>query len=409
MKCRRCSGNPPKELLVTFISRLIGNMVLRTIDCLVIGAGPSGLTLGISLLRAGRTVLIVEKHDTHLPFSRAIVVNSKSLSELKGLVDIRQLFDRALPLNGLTVHLGNILSTSTFFDTNRPTPHHPISLPQATTENYLMEIFLSRGGQVLRGLAFDPVENDLNRHKGTLPLTIHLRGSSAPLTVECLWLFGCDGAHSAVRQALGLAFLGSTDRDQLYVMDAVVDAWTLPTQFYLEIQWSGARAAIQVLADPATVRVVSNTRTGCLSMLSRYFAVSSVVWDGAFTNSYRVAERFGRDNIWLVGDACQVHSPVGGRGMNTGIQEAIALVKAMDDGDIPGLYDAPRRQAAKEWVFWNYYLTQVMLGRSLFWCDVRAVVILVLAALVRLLGERLVKALFEKVAAVKVNLRNSNK
>lgn len=382
-------------------------MVLRTIDCLVIGAGPSGLTLGISLLRAGKTVLIVEKHDTRLPFSKAIVVNSKSLSDLQGLVDIRQLFDRALPVNGVTVHLGNLQSTTTFFDTDRPTPHHPIGLPQATTENYLMEVFLSRGGQLQRGLTFDPSENDLRRYEDGAPPTVHLLGARAPLTVECEWLFGCDGAHSAVREALGLDFPGVTDKDELYVMDAVVDAWTLPTQFYLEIHWSGASAAIQVLADPVTVRVVGNTRTSCLAMLHRYFAVRCIVWDGGFKTSYRLAERYGRGNVWLVGDACHVHSPVGGRGMNTGIQEAIALVKAMDDQDIPGLYEAPRRRAAKDWVFWNYYLTQVMLGRSLFWCVVRAVVITVLAVMVRVLGERLVKGLFEKVAAVKVNLRSS--
>jgi 2-polyprenyl-6-methoxyphenol hydroxylase-like FAD-dependent oxidoreductase len=378
-------------------------MVKVATDCLIIGAGPAGLTLGIALIRAGMTVLIVEKHETRLPFSKALLVNSKSLSELKGLINIHDLMESATAANGITVHLGTMVSASAFFDTNNQTPYHPVTLPQGATEDNLTQISLSRGGQILRGYTFDPALNVLGHYRNDIPPEIRLTSCAAPVTVQCSWLFGCDGAHSSVRQALHLDFKGSTDRDQLYVMDAVVDEWTLPTHFFLSIKCAGAQAAIQVRADPTTVRVVGNSRNSCLVML-RYFAVRSVLWDGSFTNSYRLASSYGRGRVWLVGDACHVHSPIGGRGMNIGMQEAVALARAIEAWDVKGQYEALCREAAKDWVFWNYYLTQLMLGGTPLWCALRAVLIAVLAVLVRILGEGFMKRLFEKVAAVKVHL-----
>jgi hypothetical protein len=124
-----------------------------------------------------------------------------------------------------------------------------------------------------------------------------------------------------------------------------------------------------------------------------------------FTNSYRMAENYGRGNVWLVGDAAHVHSPIGGRGMNIGILDAIALAQAVQEGSA-WKYERKCRKPTRDWIFANYFLTQLLLSRAVLYTVLRAVLIVVLVVLAKILGPRLIAVLFENVAAVTVKLQD---
>ena len=124
------------------------------VEALIIGAGPTGLTLGICLLRQGKSVLIVEKHETSLNFSRAILVNSDTLEALEpyGVSDKLRL--AGIPVNGFSIYANNRLVSQAQFDLNDIDHFHPLCLPQLKTEECLLETFIQTGGQIIRGYKF---------------------------------------------------------------------------------------------------------------------------------------------------------------------------------------------------------------------------------------------------------------
>ena len=130
----------------------------------------------------------------------------------------------------------------------------------------------------------------------------------------------------------------------------------------------------------------------------------SILWDGSFSNSYRVVSSYGRGNVWLAGDAAHVHSPLGGRGMNMGIHEALVLADAVGSMEVR-CYERRCRPAAQLWVRLNYLLTHLLLGHGRLWTLLRAGLVVVLVLLLRVVGARLLKYIFEKLALVHVTLR----
>lgn len=358
------------------------------VDCLIIGGGPTGLTLGIGLVKAGKSCIIAEKHLTSLGFSRALLVSSDSLQLLEPYGVTRVLQKTGTPLDGFSCFVDEQLVSSSQFDTTLA--YHPIVLPQEATENCLRELYLSMGGKILGGYEFDAGSNDLNSTATTSPQTMTLvpakgNSSDASIIVRCQWLLGCDGTHSSVRKALGIDYPGSTVPEQKnYVMDVIVEHWPFETMFTTWFQAADSGLVMQLSHDPLLVRIVGTTERAAQRLLTK-FAVRRVLWDSFYISSYRLASTYGRGNVWLAGDACHVHSPLGGRGMNTGIADAIALASAIARNDLSG-YEAERRPVARTWVWSNYLLSQIAMGKGAAFYAVRYVAALAIRGLAYLLG-----------------------
>jgi len=283
---------------------------------LIIGAGPTGLTLGLHLLKHGKSVLIVDKHQHQLVYSRANLINSDALAALNTYGVSARLTKFAFFVDGLSLYQNNSLISCAQFDTNTGDEFHPLSLPQNTTENCLIAAFLENGGQLMRNVMFDKSNNDLKDYENGSPIRVSLCTSShSQLVVECGWLFGCDGVHSMVRESLHIDFRGVSPTKRMYQIEAVIESWPLPTQISMWLGENSVQFVLQISDSPLTVQVFGSTREVCHSILRR-FDVKHIVWDGSFTNTFRVAESFGRGHVWLAGDAAHVHSPIGGRGMN---------------------------------------------------------------------------------------------
>jgi len=117
------------------------------VDCLIVGAGPTGLALGVGLRSAGKSVLIVEKHAEPLDFSKAILLNSESLLALYiyNLGIVERLQESGILINGISFHVNGSVVCSGQFATENTNRYHPIAVPQKVTENCLRDVFFGNG------------------------------------------------------------------------------------------------------------------------------------------------------------------------------------------------------------------------------------------------------------------------
>jgi len=347
--------------------------------------------------------LIIEKHKTRLGFSKAILVNSNALAALNSFGISQDLKKNAIRLDGISIYAEEELVSEALFETLIAYANKPIALPQEMTERCIEDIFLANGGHLMRGVSFDKTRNDLSSYEDGQKLSITLEASDSELTVLCDWLFGCDGMHSAVRESLNIPFSGVSLPERRHIIDAVIKSWPFHTHLNVWLGETDARFVILISVTPLTVRIIGNTREVCHRALG-LFDLKHIVWDGSFTNTFRVAESFGRGHIWLAGDAAHVHSPIGGRGMNYGILDAVELASCVKNNTMQQ-YQSARRPVARMWVFCNYFLTQVALSDAWGYRVLRRLVVLVLRVLGYLLGPLLAKTVFEKMTTAQVMLR----
>jgi hypothetical protein len=359
-------------------------------DALIIGAGPTGLTLGIALLLQGRRVLVIDKHLSGLSYSRAILINGETLQALQPLGVCERLRASGQAVDGLQIHLNGDLRCTLRGAT--PSALSPILLPQLHTEQILLERYLQLGGNLQRGYCYAEPEGSCTGTAGWVELQAIDR-SQPPLRVHYQWLFGCDGAHSAVRSALGLAWRGRNQAEPAYAIDADLQQWSADTNASLHISALGIALALRIGAH--SVRIAGTTQAQCLAVLQG-LPVQAITWESAFNIQFRTAAGYGVGRAWLAGDAAHVHSPIGGRGMNMGMCDALALAAAVAQQDLQA-YVKQRKPVAAHWVGLNSRVSWVTMGqgpvsRMLRWllrCGLR---LLLLCG-----GQRLLQGLFLRV------------
>jgi len=305
-------------------------------DVLIVGAGPTGLLLAGELRRFGVTVRLVEKLAAPSPLSRAIALHARTLEVLEELgvaerfvqagVRYRRARLFAGPSSG---SVGEPIVETSFDELDTAYPF-ALGLPQDVTERLLTELLATRGGQVERGVELVELTQDARGCRATL---------SQGEVVECAWVVGCDGAHSKVRKALGLTFAGETNPERFWLAD-VKAAWDLPrdgiTSFFgpdgvlacfplpddrWRLIFSLGPATDGEPRDPtlAEVEGLASARAG------RAAGLSDPAWLGAFRINTRQVAAYRVGRAFVAGDAAHIHSPVGGQGMNTGLQDAHAL------------------------------------------------------------------------------------
>jgi 2-polyprenyl-6-methoxyphenol hydroxylase-like FAD-dependent oxidoreductase len=275
----------------------------------IAGAGPVGLTAAFELVRRGYAPRIIDNDGEPSPESRALAVNPRTLELLEpsGMTD--RILARAHRINGVIVrHGAQILARVDLANL-----HHRFnfiaSLPQSDTERLLVEALKERAIEVEWFTPLSSVKTEAE------PLVCN----GAPYDI----LIGADGAHSFVRKSLGIGFVGESEPAAWGLADIELEAWPFP--------WD---RAVATLAEDHVVaflpmrqgfgRFVSS-RPDVLNVLPLEAKAGKVVWETTFRISYRQAETYQRGMAFLAGDAAHIHSPVGGRGMNLGIEDACWL------------------------------------------------------------------------------------
>jgi 2-polyprenyl-6-methoxyphenol hydroxylase-like FAD-dependent oxidoreductase len=208
-----------------------------------------------------------------------------------------------------------------------------LSLPQSITERVLASELRTRSIVVERLVTFKSFEQDADTVTALLE---HNDGSHE--TMHSHWIVGCDGAHSAVRHALNLRFEG-TSENQRFVLADLRMVWPLPhTQLsiflhregpVLTIPLPGGRhrviAEVTDSGDDSSEFTFDQLRTLFARRVPVSAALSDAVWLSTFGVNRRHVSSYREGRAFLAGDAAHVHSPAGGQGMNTGMQDAFNL------------------------------------------------------------------------------------
>lgn len=331
------------------------------VDVLVAGAGPTGLLLAGELLRHGLTVRVVDASAGPVKESRSIVVHARTLEILDDLGVGEAFVAQGKKLVGATFWAGGEAIVRADFDELETRHPYILSLSQADTEGLLGGLLAERGGAVERETELVSFRQD-----GT-GVTAELRGKAGASSCRAAWLVGCDGARSTVRKALDVPFEGATYDDRFLLADVKIEwdvrddrissyfgddgfaaCFPLPGGRWRLI--GSARAGDERTDAPtvAEMQALFTARTGSKAKLE------DPSWLSRFRIHCRQVARYRDDRVFLAGDAAHIHSPAGGQGMNTGMQDAhnlawkLALVHRGDArGALLETYDAERYAVGK--------------------------------------------------------------
>ncbi len=280
----------------------------------IAGGGPVGLTAAVELHRRGFKPRIVDPHLEVSPQSRALAINPRTLDLLEpsGATE-------ALLAAGNRIHKALIrFKDQPLFELDLTKTKHRFNfllcLPQSDTEKILASTLESLGGKLERGIALQALERNNNG------LFLKLTNETTP-TADML--IGADGAHSIVRKSLGLGFPGQSEQQSFGLADVELDDWPFPSNMAVATIHEDHVIAYLPMAE-GFGRFVS-TRPNTMELLPPEAKPRRAVWETEFHISYRQVESYQRGNVFLAGDAAHIHSPVGGRGMNLGIEDACWL------------------------------------------------------------------------------------
>ncbi|TCV97380.1 2-polyprenyl-6-methoxyphenol hydroxylase-like FAD-dependent oxidoreductase [Luteibacter rhizovicinus] len=298
---------------------------------LIAGAGPTGLAAALFLKRRGITARLVDKAEQPAAHSRALVVNPRTLDMLKSSGVTDRMLAEGRPVSGLTFydHWKRIAS----FDTSAIHPRYQLNvISQERSEALLAEALATYGIHAERSTTASVKGQDEHVH---VELT-HGDGRTEQIDVD--GLFAADGARSTIRENLGIPFPGTS----------FPEAWPL---FDIEMETSLAldrahvcflpEGLIFMLALDARVWRVIASFPNPLDHLPNGSRAGDTVWSSSFHIAHRIAETCAIGRVALGGDAAHIHSPIGARGMNLGIEDGYAFALRMADTSI----DLPARFA----------------------------------------------------------------
>jgi 4,5-epoxidase len=327
---------------------------MDTTDVLVIGAGPTGLTLACALVNQGVRVRVVDRAGGPATTSRANFLHARGSEVMDRVGALGDLPEDAISALTITVHAaGEPVSVVRFGDTGLRTSAPALLLPQSRIERALRERLTALGADVEWSSGLTGLDQDADGVTATL---------ADGRTVRALWAVGCDGAHSTTRGLLGAAFPGAPVEDTFLLADVHLD-WDLPpTGSYGWLHRDGLLGAMPMRADDAGAgpdasrdasrdgdgdsgdgivwRVMAYTpgmdergvdedtvieeiqralrvRTGRTGV-----TVRGSRWTSVFRIHRRLVDEYRHGRVLLAGDAAHIHSPMGGQGMLTGIGDA---------------------------------------------------------------------------------------
>jgi 2-polyprenyl-6-methoxyphenol hydroxylase-like FAD-dependent oxidoreductase len=326
-------------------------------DVLVVGAGPTGLTLAIELRRRGVDALLIDALEAPQHWDRATVVHPRSLEVFEALGIVDQFLDAGAPIRAARLHsAGEVLVEVDFSRSGAPYPYN-VGLSEEATEGFLTAKLEELGGSVERSTRLLRMSQDADG----VTATVERGGREEEMRAN--WIVGCGGYHSPVREAVGIELDGHDIEDPWAVFDITLagredDFET--TLVYLE-------ETVVILTPLPGHRFRVYTRptsddadfvTEATAVLARYLPGQEPVEvenPARFRCHAKVATHYRAGRALLAGDAAHVCSPSQGHGMNSGIQDAfnlgwkLALVCEGDaDPRLLDSYEIERRPVALE-------------------------------------------------------------
>ena len=305
---------------------------------LIVGAGPTGLTLAAQFIRYGIDFVLIDKKEGTTELSKALVVHARTL----------EIFDQ-LGIAQKAIEQGQIVQQAAFMTNGRvggrvkfgqmgqglsPFPFMLI-YEQSQTEHLLYEYLQQHGQQVQWQTELSSLHQDENGVTAVIKLA-----SGESQTVEARYLVGADGASSSVRHLLNLGFEGATHPRLFFVADVEMtydgEPNTLHAAFHgdsflLMVPMQGGQRWRLISNLPEDREQASqemtqaDIETKVQMLIQRPLSINKVHWFSTYKIHTRHVEKFSLGRCFLAGDAAHIHTPAGGQGMNTGIQDAYNL------------------------------------------------------------------------------------
>jgi 2-polyprenyl-6-methoxyphenol hydroxylase-like FAD-dependent oxidoreductase len=346
--------------------------VLCDTDVLIVGAGPVGLFLANECARRGLRWRLIEARSSQSVHSKALAIFPRTL-EILDMAGIAGPFLEAANRVTRVAVVANKrqLARIRFAPENSPYPFVAM-VPQDVTERLLVEELCRKGGAVEYDTTFvSAVEQD-----GCV--RARLDGKGNQLEVTAAFVVGCDGAHSAVRHLLNLPFEG-TQYNASFMLADVETNETLPAD---ELQLCPSEfGPLAIFPMSATRRRIVATvekaeeAAPSLDFVRKVLAqralagieARSMGWSSFFRIHHRQVARLRVGRMFIAGDAAHIHSPFGGQGMNTGLQDVWNLVWKLDlfvrgrgNEQLLESYAAERHPVIKHVIETTHFITRAM-------------------------------------------------
>jgi 2-polyprenyl-6-methoxyphenol hydroxylase-like FAD-dependent oxidoreductase len=327
-------------------------------DVVIAGCGPTGAMLAAELRLHGVRVLVLERETEPVSYARIVGLHIRSLE----LMAMRGLLERLLP------HGRKRPAAGFFAAIDKPAPEgldsayaYLLGIPQPVVVELLEEHAIALGAQVRHGGTVVGLEQDDDG------VTVELAGGEM---LRSRYLAGCDGARSTVRKLLGVGFPGEPARNETLMgeLELGVSAEELAATM-ARLRGTDRRADIRPVgvgvyrvivpapgvSERAQPPTLDDFRLQLRTVAGTDFGVHSPRWLSRFGDATRLAERYRTGRVLLAGDAAHIHPPIGGQGLNLGVQDAFNLgwklaaqVRGWAPGTLLDTYHAERHPVAAD-------------------------------------------------------------
>jgi 2-polyprenyl-6-methoxyphenol hydroxylase-like FAD-dependent oxidoreductase len=347
-------------------------------EVLIVGAGPSGLALAACLAGHGTPFVLVDRLAAPQTTSRAAAVHARTLEVLEPLGVTDAMIAAGRPMSAVALYDRDSTLMRIGFGQLRSRYQYILTLPQNETEAILTGRLAALGGSVERGQEAVSMAGDADGATVTLRDATGLPATGSLVPVRARYVVGTDGYHSMVRQAAGIGFSPGTYAETFILADIHMD-WPLATDelglflapdgMAFVAPFTGGRfRVIATVGEAPEHPDIGDVQTILLRRGPRSSParVRDLIWSSRFRIHHGVAARYRAGRVFLAGDAAHVHSPAGGQGMNTGIQDAVMLgdrLAAVIGGRQPDAYldgyETARRPVAEQVVRMTDQMTRM--------------------------------------------------
>ncbi|HEX5597983.1 MAG TPA: FAD-dependent monooxygenase [Micromonosporaceae bacterium] len=353
------------------------------VDVLVVGAGPTGLAAACEAARHGLSVRIIDRNAHRSTFSKALVLHARTLEVFETMGVSGPILAEGTRFAALNAHAGRRrrhvridLLALPWGDTAYP---YWLSIPQYAAERILETHLNKLGHEVAWRTAFAEL-HDRGDH---VEARLH-RPDGGDEVVRARWLIGCDGGRSRVREQAGM-HLNRADAGATFILADVQTTARLPEdEGHVFLDPEGLLLIVP-MPEPRRWRVIAHVPASpsisidaaFLDELIRRrsgieFGSHEVTWQSQFNLTHGLVDRYRRGRVFLAGDAAHVHSPVGGQGLNTGVQDVhnllwkLAIARRTDGSadDLLDSYEAERRPVARAMVAATARVTRLLTARN---------------------------------------------
>lgn len=401
---------------------------------LVVGAGPVGLTLAFELKRRGVNCRIIDKANGPTDQSRALGIHARTLEVFENMGIVDEVLKVGQKLHGVNVYVQKRrIMHMTLDELESPYPF-VISLPQSQTGQIIANELAKLGVDVEYQVELVDIVQDKEQVRATLK---YADGSGMEEAVD--WVVACDGAHSTVRHRLNMAFEGNQYPDAFILADVSMQTSLPQTEGHLFNGDDGLFAVFpygndrfRLIADvpldspivklpeeeskeqkKLRIRFKDPTLEEFQSVMDKRgpggIQITEAKWLATFAIHRRKINHYRKGRIFIAGDAAHIHSPAGGQGLNTGIQDSFNLawklalvIQNVAPASLLETYDIERHGVARSVLRMTDFMTKVNTMRNPVAKNIRARLAPVLVA-----QEVIQQRLRKSVSELAINYRKS--